>query len=610
MKTRNRKALQDVTPGNTPQTKKIARGTLTLKEQLLGSSKRLSALDLRGAAGDDDEDVLPKLAVLPTEHSPTEVAARRSVLTMESTPLDSRTRVIHSVKKPTTSDVRQPFSPLPPSSPPSMSSFYDEDAENRPPPEPRHEDDEDDENNYEGDENAIDLQPENTHRQPSSDDPFGFTALEKRLKLQRETRRRSAARVLPMAVQKDKGKAVARHRPPLGELDAPPVASTSAAAAVAEVDSRAPTPYHPSDDLEDMYLDPRELQSAEERALHHHHHSDAHSSLLGPPLELAQEDENPVERELSSDYDDPTATPHPQHVANIIPEAWPVSSREGTPCDRSLPDSPVSSPSPVKPLTVTRPLPVAGSSTAKRHALGKLPFARAFASSTPIPTPLPAAKRARLQAIASSSKLPRSTAAAKEKDRQAKEREVEAEVEVEEVNPALYTRNLERLLPKRPLRQRAPPAALPDTSSPTVTRTVTKTRKGEDKGKGHLQTKTREPEGSDEERDVEDGGGPSEDQQPSVVGPSSSPLAERKRKATPRRSFPVKRRRVEVVITKRPPKPSGRAQPQPAAKPQSRGDRGKAKVNAKDKGKAKAKAKAGPQKVGDEDSVRVPHPRD
>jgi hypothetical protein len=575
MKTRNRKALLDVTPGNTPQSKRTARATVTLKEQLLGTSKRLPALDIHAAAGGDEEDVLPQLSALPVQHLPSNIATS-SVLPLQSTPLGSRTRVIHSVKKPTTVDTRQQFSPLPPSSPPSISS-YDEDAENRPPPEPHYKEDAEDENNRGVDEPVTNQEQDTAlaQAQVSSDDPFGFNALEKRLKLQREMRRRSALRVVPMPVQKEKGKGIARHRAPLGELEVPPVASTSVA-----LTSRAPTPYNPSDDLDDMYLDPREMQSTEAQVGHHGHdeyHTEQEKNAF--PLEPEQ---GPVEHS-DDDYEDPTVTPHPQHVANIIPEAWPVSSREGTPCDRSLPDSLPSSPSPVKPLTVPRPLPVAGSSTVKKQQQGKLAAARVFPSSTPIPTPLPAARKTRLGALASSSGRLRDSKRVKGTG------PMETADEQEE-DPMAISRNLEKLLPKRHARHDAPPATPLDTSSPT--RTVrSRTDQGKGKGKGRSQMKMREYAGKDE--DGSDGeSGRSEDERSLV----SSPLAKGKRKASKRKTFPVKRRRVEVVITKRPPKLSSSSA---RTKPPSR---------ARDK--VKGTSKASPQKVGDEDSVRVPHLRD
>ena len=379
------------------------------------------------------------------------------------------------------------------------------------------------------------------------------------------------------------------HRVPFGELEAPPAIPTppSVSPALASthipiptIESRAPTPFHPSDDLEDMYYDPHELKPSEEQTPRRQ----SEPYILGeePPLVLE------YRQVTDEEYVDPTATPEPQHVANIIPEAWPSSDREATPCDRSLPESPASSPSPMKPLLVPHPLPVAGSSTAKKQSIGKYAASKVFPSSTPIPTPLPAAKRAKLEVVPLSTRRLRSI----------NTKEVKKEGKAERLeDPTVVVRGLEELLPKQMARKSAPFAALPDTSPTRSTRRVREQEK--EKGKGRVLTSERDYLGSD----AESGGGALSDGE----RPSASPLTKGKRKAPTRKIFPVKRQRVEVVITKRPPTPS-RAKPASTLTRAKHASKAKSQTRTRDKGKGKANA--GPRKVGDEDSVRVPRLRD
>lgn len=551
MRSRNRRALRDVTPGNTPQSKRTSRATAKLKEQILGATTRIPALDLEDVEEDDAE--LPKVPVLPTLRSPVALPVASARAPPESTPLGQSTRVMRNQAGPSH---KPRLSPLPPSSPPSMSS-YDEDAENRP---PLVQGEEDDLQDVENDIEVVAPPEELPHTQPklpSSDDPFGFTALERRLKLQREIRRRSAGVPAPMHVPKGKGKEIMHRRAPLGELSVVPAASTSA--------ERAPTPYHPSDDLEDMYLDVSQAHGQER--------SDDLGSEGPSDGELAPPVREPTP---SEEDDDPTRTPHPQHVANIIPIASPFSSREATPCDRSLPESPLSSPSPVKPLTVSRPFPVLHSSTAKKRDKGRIALLKAFPSSTPIPTPLPAAKKTRASPL-STRRVP--SVPARKKPGGGDGGRMEERVE----DPIAVARNLEKLLPKRTNRQRMRAQSAFSESSPI-------------KGRGRPRKPIhRESEaGSSTER----GSSADEHSLP------TSPLARGKRKTPARRQYPAKRMKVEVVITRRPPLPR-RAKPgssttraKPASKPKS-------KPKSKPAGTGKGKERAGTQKLEDEDSVRA-----
>ena len=546
MKPRNHRALRDVTPGNTPRSKRTSSRATKLKERILGHTARIPALSVKDVVA---EDVLPKVSVLPAPASPSVLPVASSRAQLDSTPVRPSTRAHHSAKMVAGPSHDLLLSPLPPSSPPSMSS-YDEDAENRP---PLHlevdvhevEGDNDDEMNVPVEEHAH-----TKAKHPSSDDPFGFTALERRLKVQREIRRRNAGVPVPMPAPKGKGKEIAPRRAPFGELLAVPVTSPSA--------TRAPTPYHPSDDLEDMYLDISQVQPREPS--HAPVSEELSEADLAPPI-AAQ----PTPSD-DDDDDDPTRTPRPRHVANIIPLASPFSSREGTPCDRSLPESPLSSPSPIKPLTASRPLPVQNSSTAKKKRQSGIIPSKGFPSSTPIPTPLPAARRARISPL--STKGIRPVLLKKGlKDRQRLEETVE--------DPMTAAQNLEKLLPKRARRRKGKDSGISGRSLPAKERKQT-----QEKGESDYSSRA---ESSEDEPYL-----------------SSSPLAKGKRRLALRRQYPVKRMKVEVVITKRPPRPTGggRAKPATRAKPES-----KAKSS-----RGKGKERAGTQKVGDENSVRAPGP--
>ncbi|EKM53574.1 uncharacterized protein PHACADRAFT_259998 [Phanerochaete carnosa HHB-10118-sp] len=349
--------------------------------------------------------------------------------------------------------------------------------------------------------------------------------------------------------------------------------------------SRPPTPYHPNDDLEDMYLNPN------------------------PDLYLPEEPEtldtapalDPVLPSESEEAYDPLSTPHPRHVANILPLASPFSSREATPCDRSLVDSPLSSPSPVKPLTVTRTLPVAGSTTKKKE-MGRLIAARAFASSTPASTPLPSARKVPVQpsSVKPMRPMPPPEVPKEKRVKEATKKSAQLgkmkgkvkaqEEEEEEVqDPMMISQKLEKLLPKRTVRRRANgTAAITETSQP--------------RSRGRPRKKASSPQESEAGSGSESGGG---------GGESSSPLATRKRKAPARathQSHPVKRMRVEVVISRPPPHLRKSGDPSPVrsrAKPASSKP---ASTRRSAKAKGKGREHAGLRKVGEEDSVRVPRP--
>ena len=353
----------------------------------LDRGRRLAAPKFTALDDDDDDDD-------DIEQSPLQSKAPVA----ESTPLAMRLqhKTSESLPGPSNLPKRQLYSPLPPSSPPSASSD-DLEYENAPParlqapltppPEPsdagdeHFEEHENKENEFnEDDENHV--LPVHTRdsaelaldKESSEDDPFGFTALERRLKSQREARHHSFE-LLPEAQPLRRGKEPIRSRAPLGELSFEGSVSTTT------LKDRHPTPYHESDDLESMYLDPAELSVPVPDD------EEDENAGMSPPTgleyleaemdeeeqaELAREEQNhkgkekekaKQQSESSADEHDPLRTPRPHHVANIYPLRSPFSSVEGTPCDRSLPDSPLSSTSPMKSMAVFHTLPV--SSTRK-----------------------------------------------------------------------------------------------------------------------------------------------------------------------------------------------------------------------------------------------------
>ncbi|KAI0090593.1 hypothetical protein BDY19DRAFT_936105 [Irpex rosettiformis] len=387
---RNRQALDDKTSGNTPHTtgKRKAIATPGPHEFLdVGATKKIPAPNFSALDIEDDDD---------GEQSSLQPKAAGST----PLPLRPQRRALESHPGPSSPPKRRAYSPLPPSSPPSVSSD-DLEYENAvplrvqgpltPPPELSEAGDEnfveqDNKENEFGnedeDEDTDEVLPVHfaklgPEKESSEDDPFGFTALERRLRSQREARCYSFE-LLPEAQPLRKGKGLIRSRAPLGELSFDRGASTST------LKDRHPTPYHQSDDLEDMYFDPNELRdpvSSEFEEIGENTGTSAPVGLEGLEAEMNEEEQAELAREeqknkvkakakaqsfepsSSTEEVDPLRTPRPQHVANIYPLRSPFSSAEGTPCDRSLPDSPLSSPSPMKSMAVFHTLPV--SSTRK-----------------------------------------------------------------------------------------------------------------------------------------------------------------------------------------------------------------------------------------------------
>lgn len=598
MRSKSRSVLRDVTPGNTPKSKRTASKATKAKQQLLGSSPgRLPALDLSDARNDD---VLPSAPLLKRTSS-AGPPKRIPVMPLQTTPLaNKRHAAAPSQGK---SRTRVPLSPLPPSSPPSeVSELYDDNAENRPPLAEWFEDNEEplEEIAEEDEEEVVETLEAHSNPAPanaassSSDDPFGFSTLERRLKVEREVRLRAGMIDMPHPHPRDKGKAVARPpRAPFGELPleehGPPL-STSAAI------RRAPTPYHPSDDLEDMYLDTTQQPSAQysdvdpetQRTLVARRtvEDDTQRTYVEGPGDA----EEPVHTEEYSVPEPPSdeealvmpPTPKPQHVAYMPGLASPFSSREGTPCDRSLVESPLSSPSPTKPLTVHRYLTFSspGKTSGRPRPL----------TETPMKTPLTFNRlKPDMSQMGTSSPL-RARSTVKKGSMM---KYVADDERTSSEDPLAVARNLEKLLPKRPFRRSAlATSSLPPDASPLP---KAKTSKG--KGKEVIRPPPRTRAASRRSEEVEYSG--SETELPSP----SSPIQPRKRKAPVKQFRPAKRMKVEVVITRRPPPPESKPSRTRAKAGTTRKRATRAKPPSKPKSKGKGKTREGTAKVGDEDSV-------
>lgn len=428
---RTKKASDDKARDSTPRATGKRKAVATPGPHEIESAEKVPVPKFT-VLDDEDEDEEIEQSPLQSKHA-----------VAESTPLPVRLqrRALDPLPGPSKPPKRQLYSPLPPSSPPSMSSD-DLEYENAPPvrvrapptPDPSEPGDENvvelpnKENEFtetEEEDNvlpvpALDFAAELAPSEESSqDDPFGFTALERRLKSQRAARRHSFE-PLPEAQLLGKGKEPMRPRAPLGELS-----FDRGGASTSTLKDRHPTPYHESDDLEDMYLDPNELALPEptDDEEDEHAHIRPSTGLEGLEAEMDEEEQaelarelqkrikekgkakekakeqekeevkeqpKPVERESSTDsMGDALRTPQPKHVANIYPLRSPFSSVEGTPCDRSLPDSPLSSPSPTKPMAVLHTLPV---SSARK---GMLSPAKKSVGPRPL-VELPGAKRRRI----------------------------------------------------------------------------------------------------------------------------------------------------------------------------------------------------------------------
>ncbi|KAF7798813.1 hypothetical protein EIP86_010039 [Pleurotus ostreatoroseus] len=569
MRTRNKStALRDKTPGNTPQRQRRT----TDKVPFSSAKKTFASRSIHGRRVDTDE-ILPKnfLTSQASLVSPTPVHPP-----IESTPITlrhHRARLSTTTMKPS---MKVPMSPLPPSSPPSSDGEGDEDLPILPSLQSRVNlqervelEDEGVDENKENEEHELHPLSEALLEEPvdenvPDEDPFGFFAVERDLKVRREMRNRGSL------APESKGKGVARERAPFKELSFDPSASPKTSRVTPR---RPPTPYHPSDDLresdglrappsddlEDMYTDPATPVAAADfsfaetanrsigrlelrREMEAEEDAEAEAeaeSVSAAPAEVAPEPESPAVCEPS--------TPRPHHVADIPPLPSPFSSQDGTPSkDYSLP----SSPSPVKRPSAPLPKPPP---TVKKSAWGDR-FKAVTASAPP-------AKRTRTHVTV------------------AKENASE--------DPAMSTSVLLNRLPKRPVKR----ATKVTTKTTTTTRTSSTrktapipTPKATAKSKGKQRAEEVEAESIEYVSDSAD------------ESPDETPLATRKRKAAAKaKPRPTKRAKVEVVL------PTRRSLRQ--TKPAST-----AVARAKGKGREREKAAPASRSVArleDEDSVRV-----
>ncbi|KAL4244622.1 hypothetical protein ABKN59_010276 [Abortiporus biennis] len=540
MRVRNRKVLQDKTPVNSPSGKKKSSPPRKAREEIFGSTKKLSAV--RGVSATPTHHHISRLGIPPEERMPslTELVAeaeeegeedeeeevqedilaplredksKKTKSTRQgpthSSPAALRPkRDLRAPSKPATTassaaQKKRAMSPLPPSSPFSaVSSVGVDDAE---PP-------------FVIEDDVIETvtveETKTVEVEPSDEDPFGFLEVEKKLKEERDRKKKPAVLKPVPALTRVMKKPATTSSATMKDVKKLPVASTSTRAPLetlslaAEDESSAfpiprdGTPFrYPSSD-DDLYAEPEPVEldgnkenipqaGVDEDESEHAFEDDEgvdenedpekenappRSRARPPQAPIPEEEEEeqlpPVqeEDEESESYPSPPRTPHPVHVSRgILPISSPFSSRS-SPCDRDIAvESAPSSPSPTKPLTIvrslTRPkvqgLRYTGTSSSPRKPPQSVDKGKRKA--VPEPSASVARKKPRLSseepAAPPSPTLVSTTTATKKENQNipGKKRAVRGrkkkEVVVEDEDPMVYARNLEKLLPKRPARK-------------------------------------------------------------------------------------------------------------------------------------------------------------
>ncbi|KAI0073573.1 hypothetical protein K474DRAFT_1666417 [Panus rudis PR-1116 ss-1] len=524
----------------------------------------------------------------------------------------------------------------------------------------------------------------------SSDDPFGLLAVEKRLKEERNERRRAEkgkARAVTGPAMIEPQKRV--ERAPLGVLayassDPPPSPAPVHVADVYRGDSppRMAEQYQEDSD-DDMYADEvdenvpptraqeevveeeeEEEEVAEERPYQRtlieaqYKLSDNEGTTVankenapptrprpsvpaaaqkqaGPSNAQTAPSDRPVFPFENEEIPTPPPSPHPHHVD---PKRYPLNSpfsSPSTPCDRDLPidDSDVSSPSPVKPMTVPTPLirtsatprssafrgrggGMVGSSVARGSTLGK----RKLPDQASSPT---ARKKPRL----SNNAPPVSrNVHALPADNQSDADDDGFDHTSRDLSPMTINRNLEKLLPKRTAKGAAgvkPPASTQvkdkgkgkanqePSSSPRATR-QTRSSTAASKAKTTTTTKpaavaVEDVESDGSEGDMEDNDTDSDDAYAAKKRKASTSKAQPKatKKAKTEESSSTKppssaRRGGGRGATAKPPSSRGRGRPRkPTSSSSARGGGRKPASTSRTRGKSHAKA----EEIEEEDSV-------
>ncbi|CAL1711961.1 unnamed protein product [Somion occarium] len=482
---RNRKPLQDKTPKNSPIPPKLYNP---------GSVKPLPALQLPhgGHHAGEGEPTFPakpkskvsKAFIEELLASPSPLKGKKPSGPLESTPrlikhhrglaLPSGSPAPRNVRQsfPT---ARQPFpaSPLPPSSPPSTSDIEYEFLQVS--HELTYEEEEEREEEIDNENVANVAHVSSNHSggsSKSSEDPFGILAAEKKLKAQRKQEQQTV---------KGKGKEVVP-RAPLGVLAyASPESQSPLPRAVSK---RPPTPSENNDDDDDdLYADPYILDSFDQAGPSRMQHQqeptfDREDGVDDDDDETEDKENAPPPTEVQSfpfaeeEIPTPPGTPHPRHIdPSRFPLPSPFSS-PSTPCNRDLAiDSTESTPSPTKPLQVITPLrhvrPGPPSSALKGKGRMSFPLLSSTArdsvlieprSSTPhdgesirIGPPSSAAHRKTVIVSA----LGKRKAEQEVKPAPRKRTRAAATKKENDSDPMVVAKNLEELLPKKPIRRSA-----------------------------------------------------------------------------------------------------------------------------------------------------------
>ncbi|KAH8103626.1 hypothetical protein BXZ70DRAFT_743331 [Cristinia sonorae] len=395
MRLRNRRALQDKTPVNSPRPAKTH--SPTSKQSSV--TKRVPPLSLTKSqlqtpTDHDDEEVIPGtpepalirdsefLVDRELSLSPSAAASARKRRPMHSTPAAAPRRKQPAVAPsptarrpaPPTPKPDRASSPLPPSSPPSDYE-YTRKRISRIPPIPRVVEDDEERSPLKlqvyRDPDPVNEAPAAVRRAGSSDDPFGFLAVERKLKAQRAARKHPERAPAPALAFK----ALARESSvqPMGPLrsdDDDLYLDINPEPEAESNKENVPLAEFSDESLQKVEDGDREDGDGDEEV--DENKDDRFDYVLSSDLHGPVPDEDPrhlplagapelssARRKRSSTEDDydPLRTPHPAHVSReIYPIRSPFSSRS-TPCDRDLAiDSAPSSPSPSKPLQVVTPL--------------------------------------------------------------------------------------------------------------------------------------------------------------------------------------------------------------------------------------------------------------
>ncbi|TCD66648.1 hypothetical protein EIP91_001066 [Steccherinum ochraceum] len=419
MRLRNRRALQDKTPRNSPQPAKLR----SPASKQAFSAKRIPTPKFSGSqlvTPVEDADIrtpgTPGGHLLDSELldrefslSPSAAASARKAKRMpvHSTPIVKprskpiqRLAPMHSpavartAAAPPTPKRDRASSPLPPSSPPSDFDFTQRRRSVIPAILPAAEEDDEERSPLKlkvyRDPEPVEEEPAPVvQRQPSSDDPFGFLAVERKLKAQRAARKHPHRVPAPalefqvLARDSSEGPFV-----PLRSDDDDLYLTVDPEAPESNKEN-VPLPLYSEESLqkveEQVEEEGEEEEDEEEKAdkfdyvlsseMHPRQPDDEEQDALVPNVD-DDEDEggsSQVRRARSSTDDsyDPLRTPRHAHVSkDIFPIRSPFASHS-TPCDRDLAiDSAPSSPSPTKPLQVVTPLQA--SSVRPMKKLGEL----------------------------------------------------------------------------------------------------------------------------------------------------------------------------------------------------------------------------------------------